>query len=76
VQDGCDAVLLIDYNVHVNVSGFVVDEVGLEQIFEYITSRDSVVGIATSYGLDDQGVGIRVPVGSRMFSSPNRPDRL
>jgi hypothetical protein len=39
-------------------------------------SRDSVVGIATSYGLDDQEVGVRVPVGSRIFSSPRRPDRL
>jgi hypothetical protein len=29
-------------------------------------SRDSVVGIATSYGLDDRGVGVRVPVGSRI----------
>jgi hypothetical protein len=35
-----------------------------------------VVDIATSYGLDDRGVGVRVPVGSRIFSSPNRPDRL
>jgi hypothetical protein len=39
-------------------------------------SRDSVVGIATSYGLDDRGVGVRVPVGSKIFSSPDRPDRL
>jgi glutamine synthetase len=39
-------------------------------------SRDSVVGIATSYGLDDRGVGVRVPVGSRMFSSLNHPDRF
>jgi hypothetical protein len=38
--------------------------------------RDSVVGIATSYGLDDQEVGVRVPVGSRIFSSLRRPDRL
>jgi hypothetical protein len=30
-------------------------------------SRDSVVGIATDYGLDDGGVGVRVPVGSRIF---------
>jgi hypothetical protein len=36
----------------------------------------SVVGIATSYGLDDQGVGVRVPVGSRIFSPPNRLDRF
>jgi hypothetical protein len=34
------------------------------------------VGIATGYWLDDRGVGIRVPVGSRMFTSPRRPDRL
>jgi hypothetical protein len=39
-------------------------------------SRDSVVGIATGYGLDDRGVGVRVLVGSRIFSSPRRPDLL
>jgi hypothetical protein len=33
-------------------------------------------GIATSYGLGDLGFGVRVPVGSRIFSSPDRPDRL
>jgi hypothetical protein len=26
-------------------------------------SRDSVVGTATGYGLEDGGVGVRVPVG-------------
>jgi hypothetical protein len=35
-----------------------------------------VVGIATGYGLDDQEVGVWVPLGSRIFSSPRRPDRL
>jgi hypothetical protein len=39
-------------------------------------SRDSAVDIATSYGLDDRGIGVRVPVGSVMFSSPRGPDRL
>jgi hypothetical protein len=39
-------------------------------------SRAIVVGIATGYGLDDRGVGVRVPVGSRIFSSPRCPDRL
>jgi hypothetical protein len=34
--------------------------------------RDIVVGIATGYGLDDRGVGVRVLVGSRIFSSPRR----
>jgi hypothetical protein len=32
-------------------------------------SRDSSVGIATGYRLDDQGVRVRVPEGSRIFSS-------
>jgi hypothetical protein len=36
----------------------------------------SVVGIATGYGLNDRGVGVRVPVVSRIFSSPRRPDRI
>jgi hypothetical protein len=39
-------------------------------------SRDRVVGIATGYGLDEQEVGVRVPVGPIIFSSPRRPDRL
>jgi hypothetical protein len=29
-----------------------------------------------SHGLDDQGVGVRVPVGARIFTSPCHPDRL
>jgi hypothetical protein len=35
--------------------------------------RHSVVGIATSYWLDDRGVGVRVPAGSRIFSTSSRP---
>jgi hypothetical protein len=38
--------------------------------------QDSAVGIATGYGLDDRGVGVRVPVGSRIFSSQCRLDLL
>jgi hypothetical protein len=41
-------------------------------LFVYV---QSVIGIATSYGLDDWG-RVQVPVGSRIFSSPDRPDRL
>jgi hypothetical protein len=41
-----------------------------------IRSRDSSVGIATSYWLDDRGFGVQVPVGVRIFTSPRRPDRL
>jgi hypothetical protein len=36
-------------------------------------SRDSIVGIATGYGLVDRGVGVRVPVGSRILSTSSRP---
>jgi hypothetical protein len=50
----------------------------LQKLFllDMFGSRDSVVGIAIGYGLDDRGVGFGVPVGSRIFSSPRRPDRL
>jgi hypothetical protein len=44
------------------------------KIFFLIFSR--LVGIATGYGLDDQGVGVRVPVRSRIFSSLRRLDQL
>jgi hypothetical protein len=33
-------------------------------------------GIANIYELDDRGFGVQVPVGSRIFTSPYRPDRL
>jgi hypothetical protein len=38
--------------------------------------RLRVVGIVTGYGLDNRGFGVRVPVGSTIFSSPRRPERL
>jgi hypothetical protein len=44
--------------------------------YYYGVSQDSPVGIATAYGLDDRGVGVKVPVGSRIFTSPCRPDLL
>jgi hypothetical protein len=37
-----------------------------------ITIAGSSVGIVTGYGLDDGEVGVRVLVGSRIFSSPRR----
>jgi hypothetical protein len=41
-----------------------------------LKSQVRVVGIATGYGLNYRGFGARVPVGSRIFSSPRCPDRL
>jgi hypothetical protein len=38
--------------------------------------RGSVVVAATGYGLGDWRFGVRVPVESRIFSSPLRPDQL
>jgi hypothetical protein len=32
-------------------------------------SLDSIVGIATGYRLDNQGLGVQAPLGSRIFSS-------
>jgi hypothetical protein len=43
--------------------------------YEYVVFRDSSVGIATGYVVDDRGFGVRVPVKSRIFSSPRRPER-
>jgi hypothetical protein len=36
----------------------------------------SAVGIATGYRPHGREVGVRIPVGSRIFTSPYRPDRL
>jgi hypothetical protein len=33
-------------------------------------------GVATDYGLDGRGVGVRVPVRVRIVFSPRRPDRI
>jgi hypothetical protein len=42
----------------------------------FLMSRGSVVDIATGYGLDDREVGVRIPVGSTIITSPYRPDQL
>jgi hypothetical protein len=41
-----------------------------------LEGRGCLVGIATDYGLENPGVGIRVPVGSRILASPYNPDQL
>jgi hypothetical protein len=47
------------------------------KIYTLSTPRiHSIVGIVTGYGLDNRGVGVQVPVGTRIFNSPHRPDRL
>jgi hypothetical protein len=48
----------------------------IEIIGKFNSSR-SAVGIATEYGLDDRGVGVRIPESSRiknfLFSTSSRP---
>jgi hypothetical protein len=44
-------------------------------VYRTVQSRDSSVGIATGYSLDDRVVGVRVPVGSRIFTSSHISDR-
>jgi hypothetical protein len=39
-------------------------------------NRDSSVGIATGYGLEDREAGVRVSVGSTIFAFPQRLDRF
>jgi hypothetical protein len=36
-------------------------------MFSYVGRGASAVGIATSYGLGDRGIGVRVPIGARIF---------
>jgi hypothetical protein len=43
---------------------------------KFWVSRDSAVGIATSYWLDDRGVEVWVAMVSRIFTSPCRSDKL
>jgi hypothetical protein len=56
-----------------STNGFGEDSYGLDC---FSVSRDSAVDIATSYWQNDRGVGFRVPVGSRIFTSSCRSDRL
>jgi hypothetical protein len=53
-----------------------VNDFYLLALLSNVRSQDCIVDIATGYGLDDQGVGVRALVGSGIFSSPCQPDRL
>jgi hypothetical protein len=50
--------------------------VQLAEVCSCIRNRDSSVGIATGYGLDDQGFRFRVPVESEIFFPTLRPHQL
>jgi hypothetical protein len=67
------------FRIHLSSPGFMDIGCGIGIRYTLVLthwSRDSAVGIASGYELDGRGVGVRVPVGSRMFSSSRRPDRF
>jgi hypothetical protein len=64
------AILASSYELYQNVAASNGRRRYLKSAFH------SAVGIATGYGMDDREVGVRVPVGSRILTSPCRPDRL
>jgi hypothetical protein len=47
-----------------------------DSLFNCCLHRIFHICIATGYGLDDQEVRVRVPVGANIFTSPRRPHRL
>jgi hypothetical protein len=59
---------MISWKVIVHISTRV-----LVLLYTLTVSRDSSVGIATGYELDHRGVGVRVPVGSRLFTTSSTP---
>jgi hypothetical protein len=50
-------------------------DIALEECSSFCVGYCTIPG-ATGYGQDEGGIGVRVPVGSRIFSSPRRPDLL
>jgi predicted ferric reductase len=71
-----DALHIIYLLTYLHVTIFLPSSGLLHILLSWLWSRDSVVGIATGYGLDDRRVGVRIPVVSRIFTSQRRPDRL
>jgi hypothetical protein len=60
----CSGMLVFLRNFNLNIA------------FQFSRNIGKSVGIATSYELDDRGIGARALVGSKIFLSPYRPDRL
>jgi hypothetical protein len=46
------------------------------QFLSIAWSWDSALGVVTDYGLDGQGVGLQVLVGTRFFFCPRCPDQF
>jgi hypothetical protein len=59
-----------------NVGYIYIELMGVGRGTDTAVSLGSSVVIATAYVLDDRGAVVRVPVGSRIFTSLYRPDWL
>jgi hypothetical protein len=47
-----------------------------ELVYYSVMSPASAVGVVTDYRLDGRAVGVQVPIGARIFSSPRCPDQF
>jgi hypothetical protein len=57
------------WNTSICILEIIVEHENIKRVLGTNTnSRGSAVGLATGYGLDDRGVGVRVPIGSRIFT--------
>jgi hypothetical protein len=54
---------------------FTASALAIQTLFQWVPGY-LTAGIATTYGLDDQEVEVRVSVRARIFTSPCHPDRL
>jgi hypothetical protein len=52
------------------------NQIFIKSLLLFVKSRDSIVSITTGCGLDDQGIGVQVLMGAKMFASPCRPNWL
>jgi hypothetical protein len=68
-------IFLVAY-FHVNcIENLTILAVYFKLKLDYSTGNgDSAVDIATGYGIDDQRVVVRIPLGSRVFIPPCRSD--
>jgi hypothetical protein len=64
----------MDGRLHLSL--IILCNLELRHIGNFVFLFGPGAGIAAGYGLDDRGVGVRVPVGARILSSPLHPDRL
>jgi hypothetical protein len=65
----------IQYNTHDNLDLLIVILVALYLDVTY-RRHGRAINMATGYGLDYRGVGVRIPARLRHFISLHRPDRF